>query len=177
MKNFRCKGFTLVELLIVIVVIGVLAAMMMFSSTEAVSSARAAEVISNMNMMKKAALEYYADYRMKIAADPSGNTPLLDDKGSENVSSRYRVVQYLKNGDLKFAKELVKQGYQYESSEGQDVGRRHTKWYVEYTVKDENIKKRLIGRAQSSGLLSTKNDGDTPDSVYAGEEKVYMRIR
>lgn len=40
------KAFTLVELLIVIVVIGVLAAMMMLSSNEAVSSAKAAKIIS-----------------------------------------------------------------------------------------------------------------------------------
>ncbi len=47
MRNKR-RGFTLIELLIVIVVIGILAAMMMFSSTEAVSSAKASNIISNL---------------------------------------------------------------------------------------------------------------------------------
>ena len=55
------KGFTLVELLIVIVVIGILSAMMMLSSTEAVSSARAADIISDLRNLKTAALAWYAD--------------------------------------------------------------------------------------------------------------------
>ncbi|MBQ3763726.1 MAG: prepilin-type N-terminal cleavage/methylation domain-containing protein, partial [Synergistaceae bacterium] len=57
------KGFTLVELLIVIVVIGILSAMMMLSSTEAVTSARANNIVSNMRNLKTAALEYYVDNR------------------------------------------------------------------------------------------------------------------
>ena len=60
MKNKR-KGFTLVELLIVIVVIGILSAMMMLSSTEAVTSAKASNIVSNLRNLKTAALAYYAD--------------------------------------------------------------------------------------------------------------------
>ena len=48
MRNRNClkrSGFTLVELLIVIVVIGVLSTMMMLSSTEAVSSAKANNIL------------------------------------------------------------------------------------------------------------------------------------
>ena len=61
MKKSMRKGFTLVELLIVIVVIGILSAMMMLSSTEAVSSARAADIISDLRNLKTAALAMYAD--------------------------------------------------------------------------------------------------------------------
>ena len=55
------KGFTLVELLIVIVVIGILSAMMMLSSTEAVSSAKASNIVSNLRNLKTAALAWYID--------------------------------------------------------------------------------------------------------------------
>ncbi|MBQ9419346.1 MAG: prepilin-type N-terminal cleavage/methylation domain-containing protein [Synergistaceae bacterium] len=60
-KNAKRQGFTLVELLIVIVVIGVLSAMMMLSSTEAVSSARASDIVSDLRNLKTAALAWYAD--------------------------------------------------------------------------------------------------------------------
>ncbi len=60
-RDSKRKGFTLVELLIVIVVIGILSAMMMISSTEAVSSAKAANIIGNMRALKTAALAYYVD--------------------------------------------------------------------------------------------------------------------
>ena len=53
-KTSKCKAFTLVELLIVIVVIGVLSAMMMLSSTEAVSSAKATKIISDLRNLKTA---------------------------------------------------------------------------------------------------------------------------
>ncbi|MDY6399689.1 MAG: type II secretion system protein [Synergistales bacterium] len=59
-KNFKRKGFTLVELLIVIVVIGVLSAMMMISSTEAVSSAKATKIINDMTQLKKATTAWYS---------------------------------------------------------------------------------------------------------------------
>ncbi|MBQ3454890.1 MAG: prepilin-type N-terminal cleavage/methylation domain-containing protein [Synergistaceae bacterium] len=60
-KNTRRKGFTLVELLIVIVVISILSAMMMMSSNEAVSSAKANNIIANLRNLKTAALAWYAD--------------------------------------------------------------------------------------------------------------------
>ena len=66
------KGFTLVELLIVIVVIGVLSTMMMLSSTEAVSSAKAATIISNLRNLKTATLAWYADNLDRVVKDSNG---------------------------------------------------------------------------------------------------------
>ena len=60
-KRAKLRGFTLVELLIVIVVIGVLSAMMMLSSTEAVSSAKAADIVNDLRNWKTAVLAWYTD--------------------------------------------------------------------------------------------------------------------
>ena len=61
------KGFTFVELLIVIVVIAVLATMMMLASDEAVVSAKASKIISNLENIKSATVAWYMDNRDKVA--------------------------------------------------------------------------------------------------------------
>ena len=71
MKEGR-KGFTLVELLIVIVVIGILAGMMMLSSTEAVSSAKASNVISNLRNLRTAITAWYLENTDKIEKGSTG---------------------------------------------------------------------------------------------------------
>ena len=71
MKEGR-KGFTLIELLIVIVVIGILSAMMMFSSTEAVSSAKASNVISNLRNLRTAITAWYLENTDKIEKGSTG---------------------------------------------------------------------------------------------------------
>ncbi|MDY6400583.1 MAG: type II secretion system protein [Synergistales bacterium] len=100
----RKKGFTLVELLIVIVVIGVLSAMMMLSSTEAVSSAKAANIINNLRNWKTAMLEWYADNIDKV--DDKGKVRNKSDTGWTNLADGDSCVQamditkYL-NGEFK----------------------------------------------------------------------------
>ena len=89
MKNIKREGFTLVELLIVIVVIGVLSAMMMLSSTEAVSSAKAADIISDLRNLKTAALAWYPDnldyveQRVQKNGTTGGNFSKLFDEGGK----------------------------------------------------------------------------------------------
>ncbi len=74
--SYKGKGFTLVELLIVLVIIGILGAMMMISSSEAVSSAKATTIISDLRAVKAAALSYYTDHSDKT----SWNAEDLDQK-------------------------------------------------------------------------------------------------
>ena len=67
-SKYTYKGFTLIELLIVIVVIGILAAAMMLSSTEAVTTAKATKIISDLNMLSKAANAWYLDNYKKLVS-------------------------------------------------------------------------------------------------------------
>ena len=73
MKKYlsKCRGFTLAELLIVIVVIAVLAIAMIMASDEAVSSAKAATIISNLTNIKVAVNQWYWNNLSKVAAHDS----------------------------------------------------------------------------------------------------------
>ena len=101
------KGFTLVELLIVIVVIGILAAMMMFSSTEAVTSAKATKVISDLTVLKKAVISWYVDNYDKVVKQYNGG--LKRDEYLVKVgNSAYHLGVFAKDhkGEQEFAKYL-----------------------------------------------------------------------
>ena len=56
------KGFTLLELFIVMAVVIILAGAIMFASEESVVSARVSNIVSNMRVLKTAALEWIADH-------------------------------------------------------------------------------------------------------------------
>ena len=60
-KNWRKKGFTLVELLIVIIIIGIMAGGLMLSMTSSSDSANAATLISDLRNTKAAAIMWLAD--------------------------------------------------------------------------------------------------------------------
>ncbi len=167
MKNAKLemkrKGFTLVELLIVIVVIGVLSAMMMLSSTEAVSSAKAADIVSDLRNLKTAALSYYAD---------NLDTAETVDVTTDTV--KIAIIKYLGETDKDTSK--VKN---YKFAKGNPTT---TEWYVYYDGVDTNVRPKLASRAASTGLLkdakqSTTSSGKTTANTYDGGEDVYMFIR
>lgn len=162
MKNNRSKqrrGFTLVELLIVIVVIGVLSAMMMLSSTEAVSSARASNIVSNLRNLKTAALAFYVDHvdsydRATVTDNIKGHKP--------------DIMKYMGNdggnvtGDYTF------------------TGTTSNTWYVYYKIQnDANVRTKLAGRAKSTGLIgfSTEPTSNVTSGDYVNQEYVGMLIR
>lgn len=152
-RNMKRRGFTLVELLIVIVVIGILSAMMMLSSTEAVTSAKASNIVSNLRNLKTAALAMYVDS--------------MDQFDKHEIEPEIaKVVKYMNGGE-----NFTDAGYSIES---QDLG-----WFLKYTISGTStetaqIKSKLKGRAKSVGLLA---GNDSTSTTYDNGPAVYYFVR
>ena len=154
MKDKTRKGFTLVELLIVIVVIGILSAMMMLSSNEAVTTARANNVASNLRNLKTAALAYYTDH----ITETEENSFNLADKKDAIFGYLSGKTEIPDKGDYSF----VANG---------------SKWYVKYTFKTSmtgelKIREKLEGRRKALGLLDESYNPFTKD-----KNNVLLRVR
>ena len=151
------------ELLIVIVVIGVLSAMMMLSSTEAVSSARASNIISNLRNLKTAALAWYADH-VDIAENSAFKFVTENADGKTNIASA-DVVKYMSNeGANGFADYDIK-------------GSAAENWYVVYQgAFDSRVSEKLAGRAASVGLLGQDDKTYTEPTSATDKFEVKMLI-
>ena len=143
------KGFTLVEMLIVIMVIGVLSSMMMISSTESINSAKASDIITTLNNIKIAALAHYVD-----SFDVNTPSQTLD---------MANIKPYLNNGS--------------SLSSEYGVTQNNKSWFAAYKFtnsgSNSEIKSKLAGRAQSSGLKADM----TTDNNYTNGDTVYLQIR
>ena len=181
------RGFTLVELLIVIVVIGVLSAMMMLSSTEAVSSAEAAKVISNMRNLKTAVLEWYADNldRVKKNGDnynvfsTDGTNPQSLSTFTASAAGKAEILKYLNDASFVLATKPAKNSNTANSNGEYIIADVNYKtWYVYYTVgSNTKLKQKLASRAKSLGLKgndSIGNNNNTKD--YTNEKYVMLPI-
>ena len=176
-REMKRKGFTLVELLIVIVVIGILSAMMMLSSTEAVTSAKVNNIVSNLRNLKTAALAFYVDNMDGVAEGTITDAKLNDEDGN--------VWTYLGASEIpdkKFYKVHILE------KSGNDVGA----WYITCKVgKDGNdtgvgttareiaaIKSKLKGRAKSLGLeQATSGTSVTVGTEYTNGDYVALKVR
>ena len=186
----RHKGFTLIELLIVIVVIGILSAMMMFSSTEAVSSAKAANVINDLTILRKAIIGWYADNYHRVTKKYNGTSKrdeyLIGDKYlgqfAQDKKGEQEFLRYIKNNkSIKLTKDNnTKPGEFLLATEG-------NKWYVGYDAgSDMRLREKIAGRAKSlmlqgatkkvnaNGTVGTDTDNIHP--YTAKDQKVYMLI-
>ncbi len=163
------KGFTLVELLIVIVVIGVLASMMMLSSTEAVTSAKATKIVSDMKLLQRAALAWYLDNYQRIKLTNNGFKidgdkqlhDLLNGKNSEITKYFSSSNLQLNNGGKNYSSSNKNEFYAAKGYYALYMGNANTVCYVVYKISDNNnaseetrLKEKLKARAKSDGLLS-----------------------
>lgn len=107
------KGITIVEMLAILGVITVLAGMWFFASTEAVTTAKATMIITNLRMMTKAAQMWYMDHaelvdelgRIKWDTDKSKNTgEFADSTGNNAVIRAQDLYAYIDIGGLKLVK-------------------------------------------------------------------------
>ena len=179
--SMKRKGFTLVELLIVIVVIGILSAMMMMSSTEAVTSAKTSNIISNLRNLKTAALACYTDSMDYFTANPT--IGLYD---SQQYIRRYLSGKNTGEGDN--ANPEIANYFVVNSNANDNT------WWVVYQIQGSksevaSIKSKLKGRAKSLGLVGSAKgptkDKDAAldqgltdkDKFYDGEEFVALLVR
>ena len=183
-------GFTMIELLIVIVVIGVLSAMMMMSSNEAESSARAQNIINNLNQMQKAVDSWYSDNLHRIVANgKDGNKVkynILDANGNKlalkEFAQRYgtEITKYLGNGtNIKLTGKALTGNTNAHVKAGEyvliDVDYKY--WYVCYdTGKDTRLREKLAGRANSLGLIAVNDNLNGAGSKYSGGRFVGISV-
>ena len=158
-RSIRHEGFTLVELLIVIVVIGILSAMMMLSSTEAVSSAKASNIVSNLRNLKTAALSWYIDSMDEVEK----STFTL-----ANTTHLPLVKKYLSNGNADLT------GYEIVADSSK-------KWYIKYSggdMSNASVVNKLEARRKSVGLFNANNSTKTADNdKLTTSTGVFMLVR
>ena len=147
MKRVR-KGFTLVELLIVIAVLGSLSGMMMQASSDAVDSADAAKILSNLQSLKVAAMEMYIEEPL-VAAKTS---IAFNDATAVSDSDTRTIAQVLGAYLGKKADALAAEG---AAAKYGLVGNT-THWYVVYKF-DANdnaaVKAKLAAKAKEADLF------------------------
>ena len=197
MKNR--KGFTLAELLIVFVVIGVLAAMFILSSTESVTTAKASNIITNLQLLKRAVLAWHMDNREKVLRNgmvkiDNTTRPIQEwGDGALHLSSYFShlggsainlnsVAQKAegttrKNTDLGIGCYGVCDGGTERDSSDKEVAYHRQTWYVGYrfTEKEDAVKEKLRGRKDSAGLVFGTADAHI-DTVRDNGVAVWMKV-
>lgn len=154
------KGFTLVELLIVIVIIGILAAAMLLSSGSATASAEASNIVTELRNMKAAALMFFADSMDAF----SGQSPTGPASVNVAGSAKTFLAKYMDN--------QTKVGTAYlfviDTSLAGDIA---GKWFVGLDLSNtglnvtKEVKEKLVGRAETTGLLKSTGTLVTPATI------------
>ena len=188
----REKGFTLIELMVVIVVAGILAAMFMFSTTEAVTTAKANNIITDLQSLKKATLSWYADNRSNVKAgdyktsyEVHYNSKKKNFEGfTSEAGGAAEIIKYLDNNALilkkmaKLERSFIREGYYFTCIDSRG-DRKGDIWYVGYCFNEEDtkVKEKVAKRAASLGLIGGPNNAryahpDKPARTFNSDDKI-----
>ena len=186
-RIYARKGFTLVELLIVIVVIGILSAMMMLSSTEAMSSAKASNIASNLRNIKTATLAWYADHTDWVSPDLKVNIGTKTDQQIHQVigtgDNQANILKYFNNEGSITLKGSSNDGsgeyvIRAVDNTGGTTGSKRV-WYVGYVFTEgekNNVREKLAGRAKTLGLKFGTKDAGSLTTTADGKNAVWLLV-
>ena len=104
--DVKHRGMTLAGILIVIMVLGILAAMMMFSSNEAITTAKATKIIANLQILKRAAIEWYTDNQDRVVKFDMKVNGSDAKAGMVIVNNRPKPIQECSEKDLQLGRYL-----------------------------------------------------------------------
>ena len=189
------KGFTLVELLIVIVVIGILTAGMFMAAQEMEATARTAQIINDLRVLKTAAQHWYFDNEQEIfeaASNASDKGYHIKINGKDTrlhdalQSDSHGIKSYLSNSNFNLntgKKDDWQNMYAVTGGYSVYLGFTNTVCYVVYRISDNSkmkdnalLRNKLKGKAKSVGLVYYNyNGGNSKETSYNGENFVCMR--
>ena len=164
----RRNAFTLIELLIVMVVIAILSTAMMMSSEQAANSARAAQIINDLNTWKNAALAYWADNQDEITASDYTFTD-KEDKVKQYIGVDAKLFDDMKaSSNVKFRTLQTSNGRWYIWN---DIG-----WGAGKVTKAGEaygVAAKLAGRSKTAGLFAAPGNFDWLVTNNVNEKKYY----
>lgn len=193
------KAFTLVELLMVMAVIGILAAVMMMSSTESVTTAKASNIITNLQILKRAVLAWHMDNLSAVKRDGQvtikGTTHPIQEWGNKDLQlSKY--LSHLGGHDinLNFVRESVEgtsrkntnlgigcygvcDGGTERDENDSEISYNRKIWYVGYAFRADEaaVREKVRARLKSAGLVFGTRDAHV-DPTGDNDAAVWLRV-
>ena len=173
------------------VVIGVLSAMMMFAADEAITTAKASNIIANLRNLKTAVLAWHADSFDQIPNINVGSIRFNKYRSNDNKDYWSCIKRYISNSshqELDTYYSLVTSSQLQSNGTGENTNT--DAWFVVYANEklDNRIKHKLKGRAKATNLLRAalpgtypygkKSDGtDNRDFASDRGQWVFMQVK